>query len=47
MNDILARILDTKRTEVATARQMRSESSRASASFEALSFFSFRSMSWR
>jgi len=26
MNDILARILDTKRTEVATARQMRSES---------------------
>ena len=26
MNDILSRILDTKRTEVATARQMRSES---------------------
>lgn len=26
MNDILAKILDTKRTEVATARQMRSES---------------------
>ncbi|MFV0284590.1 MAG: indole-3-glycerol phosphate synthase TrpC [Castellaniella sp.] len=26
MNDILARILDTKRTEIATARQMRSES---------------------